>query len=546
MGSAMTARTSRHDADDVLIVGGGHNGLVCAAYLAAAGLRVRVLERRAIVGGAAVTEEFWPGFRNSSLSYTVSLLDPRVIADLRLAEHGLRIVERPYANFLPLPDGGAFRHGGVVGRAALAAAHPGDAERLPAYEAMLDRIVHLLRALMDLTPPRFGEPLALADWLGSFAVARRLRGLDLAARRDLLALLTCSAGDLLDRWFDYAPLKAVLGWDSVVGNFASPYAAGSAYVLLHHLFGEVNGKSGTWGHAIGGMGAITQAMARECVARGVRIECGAEVAEVLVHAGRARGVRLADGRCLEARRVVANVNPKLLYQRLIAPEHLDPDTRARIDAYRCGSGTFRMNLALSALPDFTAAPGIALQPHHQSGILIGPSLGYFEQAWWDARSRQHNPGWARAPIIEMVVSSALDDSLAPAGAHVASLFCQHVNPDVPGGWDAHREPVARLMLDTLADYAPNLATSVIGYRALSPLDLEREYGLVGGDIFHGALGLDQLFSARPILGQGDYRGAVAGLYLCGAGTHPGGGVTGRPGRNAARELLRDARRRWRG
>jgi phytoene dehydrogenase-like protein len=542
----MAVQSRRDVADDVIIVGGGHNGLVCAAYLAGAGLRVRVLERRAIVGGAAVTEEFWPGFRNSSLSYTVSLLDPRVIANLRLAAHGLRIVERPYANFLPLPDGTAFRHGGAVGRAALAAAHARDAGRLPAYEAMLDRVVHLLRALMDLTPPRFGEPLALADWLGSFAVARRLRGLDLAARRDLLALLTRSAGDLLDGWFEHAPLKAVLGWDAVVGNFASPYAAGSAYVLLHHLFGEVNGKTGVWGHAIGGMGAITQAMARECEARGVRIECDAEVAEVLVHGGRAHGVRLADGRCLEAPRVVANVNPKLLYQRLVAPEHLDDDTRARFAAYRCGSGTFRMNLALSELPDFIAAPGTTLQPHHQSGILIGPSLGYFEQAWWDARSRQHNPGWARAPIVEMVISSALDDSLAPAGAHVASLFCQHVNPEVPGGWDAHRDTVARGMLETLAAHAPNLAGSVIGYQALSPLDLEREYGLVGGDIFHGALGLDQLFSARPVLGQGNYRGAFAGLYLCGSGTHPGGGVTGRPGRNAAREILRDAGRRWRG
>jgi phytoene dehydrogenase-like protein len=341
----------------------------------------------------------------------------------------------------------------------------------------------------------------------------------------------------------------------VVGNFASPYTPGSAYVLLHHVFGEVNGKAGVWGHAVGGMGAITQAMRKECEARGVAIETGAEVAQVLVEhsdrkRGRAVGVALSDGRELRARVVASNLNPKLLYTRLLAPEHLDEDTAQRIARYRCGSGTFRMNVALSELPDFTAAPGTQLQPHHQSGILIGPSLRYFEQAYFDAKSQAHNPGWARAPIVEVVISSTLDDSLvddrvmAP-GQHVASLFCQHVSPtlsdsgDAAGGWDAHRDTVARLMIDTVDAYAPNFRRSVLGYEALSPLDLERRFGLSGGDIFHGALGLDQMFSARPLLGQGNYRGALPGLYLCGSGTHPGGGVTGLPGRNAAREILRD-------
>ena len=226
-----------------------------------------------------------------------------------------------------------------------------------------------------------------------------------------------------------------------------------------------------------------------------------------------------------------------------APEHLDEDTRERIARYRCGSGTFRMNVALSELPDFIAAPGVALQPHHQSGILVSPTLGYMERAYFDAKSREHNPGWAREPIVELVISSTLDDTLAPPGQHVASLFCQHVNPEMPDGWDTHRESVAKLMIDTVTRVAPNFARSVLGYRALTPLDLEREFGLVGGDIFHGALGLDQMFSARPLLGQGNYRGALPGLYLCGSGTHPGGGVTGLPGRNAAREILRDVRRR---
>ena len=527
---------------DVLVIGGGHNGLVCAAYLAGAGLKVRVLERRGIVGGAAVTEEFHPGFRNSIASYTVSLLNPKVIADLRLAEHGLRVVERPFANFLPLPGGRAFRLGGEYTQTEVAKWSARDAERLPDYFAMLERVVTVLRVLMTRTPPNVSDRFVLADWLASYAVARQLKGLDMRGRRDLLDMFTKSAGELLDAWFESEPLKAALGWDSIVGNFASPYTPGSAYVLLHHVFGEVNGKSGAWGHAIGGMGAITRAMEKECLARGVAVETDAAVARVLVEQGRAVGVALEDGRELRAKTVVSNLNPKLLYTKLFERGHLDDDTARRIGRYRCASGTFRMNVALSELPDFVAAPGTALQPHHQSGILVGHSLRYFEQAYFDAKSKEHNPGWAREPVVELVISSTLDDTLAPAGQHVASLFCQHVDPEVDGGWDLHRDTVARLMIDTVDAVAPNFASSVLGYEALSPLDLERRFGLVGGDIFHGALGLDQLFSARPLLGQGDYRGALGGLYLCGSGTHPGGGVTGLPGRNAAREILRDLRR----
>ena len=530
---------------DILILGGGHNGLVCAAYLAAAGMSVRVLERRHVVGGAAVTEEFHPGFRNSVASYTVSLLNPKVIRDLRLQEHGLRVVERPYSNFLPLPDGQSFRLGGEHGAADIARWSKRDVEQLPKYYAMLDRVVVVLRELMQRAPPNVSDRFVLADWLASFSAAKQLKTLDMAARRDLLDLFAKSAGDLLDSWFEGEPLKAALGWDSVVGNFASPYTPGSAYVLLHHVFGEVNGKTGVWGHAIGGMGAITQAMAKECLARGVRIDTDAEVAQVLVKGGRAVGVVLADGSEISASMVVSNVNPKLLYQHLVPQSALDEDTKARIARYRCGSATFRMNVALSELPDFAAAPGTHLQPHHQSGILIGPSLRYFEQAYFDAKSKEHNAGWARQPIVELVISSTLDDTLvdsrlAPPGQHVASLFCQHVHPEVDGGWDAHRETVANLMIDTVDAWAPNFRRSVLGYQALSPLDLERKFGLTGGDIFHGALGPDQLFSARPLLGQGNYRGAIPGLYLCGSGTHPGGGVTGLPGRNAAREILRDA------
>jgi phytoene dehydrogenase-like protein len=291
------------------------------------------------------------------------------------------------------------------------------------------------------------------------------------------------------------------------------------------------------------MGAITAAMARECAVRSVTLRTDAPVARVLVKGGRAVGVELEGGEVVEAKRVVANVNPKLLFDRLVAPEHLDADFRERIAGYRCASGTFRMNVALAELPDFRALPGRLPAQHHASGIILAPSLAYMEQAYFDARTQ----GWSRAPIVELLIPSVVDDTLAPRGRHVASLFCQHANPDLPAvaggrGWDDVREEVADLMIETVDRAAPNFRASVLGRRILTPLDLEREFGLVGGDIFHGALSLDQLFSARPVLGHGSYRAPVAGLYMCGSGTHPGGGVTGVPGHNAAREILRDVRR----
>ncbi len=533
---------------DAVIVGGGHNGLTCAAYLAAAGLSTCVVERRAVLGGAAVTEDFHPGFRNSTASYTVSLLDPQVIRDLRLADHGLEVRERPFSNFLPLPDGQYLKVGGGLAatQAEVAKFSRRDAVVLPDYYAMLDRVAAMLRAMLGVTPPniRAGGVADVRTMVELLGTAKHLRALTLPDRRDLLDLFTKSAGDVLDRWFESAPIKAAFGFDAVVGNFASPYTPGSAYVLLHHVFGEVNGKPGQWGHAVGGMGSITQAMARECAARGVVLRTQAPVARVLVKAGRAAGVELADGEVIEGRRVIANVNPKLLFENLVAPEHLDADFRARIAAYRCGSGTFRMNVALSRLPDFTALPGSHLQPHHSSGIIMAPSLAYMERAYFDAKTH----GWSKAPIVEMLIPSTVDDSLAPAEMHVASLFCQHVHPDLPSvqpgrSWDDARDEVADLMVATADRYAPGFAASVLGRRVLSPLDLEREFGLTGGDIFHGALSLDQLFSARPVLGNANYRMPVRGLYLCGAGAHPGGGVTGIPGRNAAREVIKDARRR---
>jgi phytoene dehydrogenase-like protein len=525
---------------DVLIVGGGHNGLTCACYLAAAGLKVRVIERRTVVGGAAVTEEFHPGFRNSTASYTVSLLHPQVIRDLRLAEHGLRIVERPISNFLPLSDSDYLKVGGSLAatQAEVARFSAADAARLPAYFAMLDRVADVLRELALETPPNVGG--GIGDFLAAIKTARRFKKLDMAARRDVLDLFTKSAGDLLDAWFESAPIKAVFGFDAIVGNFASPYAPGTAYVLLHHVFGEVNGRHGVWGHAIGGMGAITQAMAAEARARGVHIDTGAEVVNVCVDSRGAQGVQLKDGRVIEARCVAANVNPKLLYLKLIDAPVLDADFLQRMRNWKCGSATFRMNVALRELPDFKCLPGTDVAQHHQSGIIIAPSLAYMEQAYFDARTH----GCSRAPVVEVLIPSTVDDSLAPPGQHVASLFCQHFSYELPNNlsWDDIREEAADHVIDTVTRHAPNFKDAVIARKILSPLDLERDFGLIGGDIFHGALTLDQLWTARPVLGHADYRSPVHRLYLCGAGTHPGGGVSGLPGRNAAREIIRDFKR----
>jgi phytoene dehydrogenase-like protein len=521
---------------DAAIIGGGHNGLVCACYLAAAGLRVQVFERRSVVGGAAVTEEFLPGFRNSTASYTVSLLHPKVIRDLRLREHGLRIVLRPFSNFLPLPDGNYFKYGGPERVQEVARFSSRDAERPAAFDGTIDTVADVLRELVLHTPPNPGG--GLIDLWRALDVGRRLRRLDMPARRDLLELFTKSAGELLDFWFEAQPIKAALGFDAVVGNFASPYTPGSAYVLLHHVFGEVEGKRSTWGHAIGGMGAITQAMAREAQQRAVQISTDAPVARVAVRDGRACGVVLQDGREFGARCVVGNVNPKLLYLHMLEPGVLDPDFATRMQKWKCGSATLRMNVALSELPDFSSLPGTHPQPHHSAGIVFAPSLAYMDRAYTDAR----RDGWSREPIVEMLIPSTVDDTLAPPGAHVASLFCQHFSPDLAASWDEHREQAADAVIDTVTRHAPNFKRSILGRMVLTPLDLERKFGLLGGDIFHGALSLDQLYSARPVLGYADYRSPVRGLYLCGSGAHPGGGVSGLPGHNAAREILRDFKR----
>src|SRR4051794_8679770 len=403
---------------DVVIIGAGHNGLTCAAYLAMAGLRVKVVERRKVVGGAAVTEEFHPGFRNSVAAYTVSLLNPRISADLKLAEHGLRIVERRAQNFLPAPDGSYLLTGeGRTGQ-SVAKLSARDACRIELFSRELEAIADVLRQFVLRAPPNIVEGLgigAIREAFNALGSANILRKLSLEQQRSLLDLFTRSAGEMLDERFENDLVKAVFGFDAIVGNYASPYAAGSAYVMLHHAFGEVNGKKGVWGHAIGGMGSIGLAMARSAQKHGAEIETDAGVREVIVENDRAVGVILDNGETVRAQYVVSNVNPKLLYTRLVPADALPTAFLDRISRWRNGSGTFRMNVALSVLPSFSALPGEG--DHLTSGIILAPSLGYMDRAWLDARAH----GWSREPVVEVLIPSTLDDTLAPKGQHVASL-----------------------------------------------------------------------------------------------------------------------------
>ncbi len=521
---------------DALIIGGGHNGLVCAFYLARSGMKVRVLERRHVVGGAAVTEEFHPGFRNSTASYTVSLLRPKVIADMKLHDRGYRIIERTISNFFPFPDTYLKLGGGTERtQAEFARFSKADAATYPAYDAALEKVAGVLRDLALKVPPNVGGGIGALTALAQQGWP--LAKMPIEQQRDLLDIFTKSAREFLDGWFEDDHVKSAFAFDAVVGNYAGVSTPGSAYVLLHHVFGEVNGKLGAWGHSVGGMGAITQAMAAACLDAGVEISLEAPVAKLLVDGGKAAGVLLQSGKEIAAPIVAANVGPALLYRQMVEASDLPADFNRRMAGFKTGSGTFRMNVALSELPDFAVLRGKEKAEHHTAGIIIAPGMDYMDQAYDDARAF----GWSKKPIVEMKLPSTVDDSLAPAGAHVASLFCQQFAPELPDGksWDDVREAVADHIIETVNDHAPNFKASVIARQIHSPLDLERKFGLIGGDIFHGRMSLDQLWSARPVLGHGDYRAPITGLYMCGSGTHPGGGVTGAPGHNAAHAILKD-------
>lgn len=518
---------------DILILGGGHNGLVCACYLASVGANVRVLERRSIVGGAAVTEEFHPGFRNSTASYTVGLLDPTVMQDLQLHEYGLRILTRPMANFLPLSDRESLsiyneddRSRNEISRLSVR-----DAEALPRYRSMLHEVGEVVGRLMRRPPPNLGG--GLRDWSSMSLLFKDVATIGLKRHKNLADMFLSSAADVLSRWFENPHVQASMAFDAVVGNHKSLYSPRTAYGLLHHAIGETNGRKGVWGHAVGGMGAITQAMSKRASDLGVTIETDAEVVRVEIVDGRVRGAVLADGTTRRAETIAANLAPQQLYLDLVDDELLDIEFRRRVQNIRAESAVLRINVALSELPKFTCKQGDGIQDHHRAGIVFAPTLDYMEKAYLDSRSGS----WSQRPVIELLIPSTIDDTLAPTGKHVGSLFCQHFPRK--RDWDALGSDAAADVFATIDRYAPNFSRSVIAAEVFTPLDLERRFRLPGGDIFHVAHSLDQLWINRPLRGLAGYRGAFEGLYHCGAGAHPGGGVSGLPGRNAAKAILRD-------
>ena len=517
---------------DAIIIGGGHNGLTCAFYLARAGMNVTVCEARHVVGGAAVTEEFAPSFRNSTASYTVSLLQPKVIADMGLVARGYRVIERPASNYLPLESDFMMMGGGLeASQAQSARFSKTDAERLPEYFDMLEDAAEVLRGLAFKVPP---DPKGGLRSLVDVAMqGRGLCKLSTERQRQVLQIFTRSAREVLDDWFESDPVKAAFGFDACVGHYASPDEPGSAYVLLHHVFGEVNGNKGAWGHVIGGMGAITQMMAEACSEQDVEIRTNARITRVIVDDEVAVGVELADGEVLRAERVISNLGPKPLFDRLVPREAIPDDFARAMDGYRGGSGSLRMNVALSDLPKFRHAP--ESDAHLRSGIIMAPSLDYMDQAYHSARAN----GFSAQPIVEMLIPSMVDDSLAPKGQHVASLFCQHVDPDLP---EDREDEAVNAVFDVIEHHAPGFRELVLHRQVHTPRALEAKFGLWRGDIFHGRMSLDQLWAARPVLGAGSHKMPIKGLWLCGSGAHPGGGVTGAPGHNCAHEILRH--RRW--
>ena len=488
-----------------------------------------------MVGGAAVTEEFHPGFRNSVYSYSVSLLHPKVIQDLALEEHGLEIMARPAGTLSLLHDDHLLlTRDDAQARAEVARFSSRDAKRLDAFDAEIAEVALALRALAVQAPPNLGG--GWRDLVNLLKAGNMFRKLDAHHQGVLAELMTKSLGDYLDTWFEGEALKGVLGLEGVIGNFAEPYQAGTAYVLLHHAFGEVKGRAGAWGIARGGMGAISEAMAASARASGVVIETESPVERIITEQGRACGVATTDGRTLRARFVAANVHPQTLLLKLLGGESLSDADRRRIEGYRSHSATFRMNVALSELPRFSSMAGRG-DEHFMGAIEVSPSLQYIQAAYHDARQL----GWSRRPVISMQVPSTQDDSLAPPGGHVASLFCQHFQRHLPDGrcWDEVKDEAADTIIDTIDRHAPNFRASIVGRQIKSPLDIERDLGMIGGDIFHGALHLDQFYSLRPMAGHATYRMPVKGVYLCGSGAHPGGGVSGLPGHTAAQSILQD-------
>ena len=517
---------------DSIIIGGGHNGLVCAAYLARAGRKVLVLERRERVGGAAMTEEVFPGFRFSVFSYVVSLLRPEIIRDLELPKHGLHILPLE-STITPLENGDYLGQWNDhdQNRRELARHSLRDAEAYDEFGLMLHQMARAIKPLLGMAPP---DPtsLSFANLSGMAELARHFRGLGEKRFPTLHKLLTMSSADFLDEWFENEALKATKSASGIIGTMLGPRSPGTAYVLLHHYMGELDGVFRAWGFAKGGNGSVSAAIAAAAQAAGAEIRCNAPVANVLVSRGRAKGVVLEGGEEIRAKIVVSGADPRRTFMQLVGERHLPDEFVESIQRFRFRGSSAKVNLALGELPDFTCLPGRG--PHLRGAFSISPSVAYLERAYDDAKYGEIS----RRPYLDIVIPSMLDPAMAPPGKHVMSIFVQYAPYHVNGGWtDARREALGDAVVDTLAQYAPNLKGAILHRQVVTPADIERVVGLTEGNIFQGELSLQQMFFLRPVPAWAKYRTPLAGLYQCGAGTHPGGGVMGASGRNAARAIL---------
>jgi phytoene dehydrogenase-like protein len=520
---------------DAVIIGGGHNGLTAATYLARAGRKVLVLERRPLVGGAAVTEEVFPGFRFSVCSYVVSLLRPEIIRDLDLPRHGLEILPLD-GTFTPMPSGDYLWRVNDHARTRREIARHSrlDAEAYDEYGKAMVEMARFVKPTLNMIPP---DPASLnpRELMKVLFLGRRFRGLADTDRYNLIQLMTMSASDFLDQWFETDVLKATMSASGIIGTFLGVRSPGTAYVLLHHYMGEIDGAFRSWGFARGGTGAISNAIASAAVEAGVEIRTGAAVAHIDTKNGEARGVALSNGDEIAADLVVSSVDPHLTFLKFLESKDLPGEFLEEVRHYRFRGSSGKVNLALDALPNFTCLPGEG--PHLRGALSISPSVDYMERAYDDAKYG----AFSRRPYIDMVIPTLTDPSVAPPGKHILSCFVQYAPYTLANGtWDEQREAFGDTVVDTICEYAPNLRDIILHRQVLTPLDLEREFGLTEGNIFHGELTLDQLFFARPVPGWAQYRTPVRNLWMCGSATHPGGGIMGAPGRNAALRILAKA------
>jgi phytoene dehydrogenase-like protein len=519
---------------DAIIVGGGHNGLICAAYLARAGRRVLVLERRHVLGGAAVSESLYPGFTFSVCSYVVSLLRPHIIRELELARHGLELIPLE-SSFTPLPDGDSLVRWADPHetRREIARFSPRDAEIYPEFGQAMGKIGYFAKQIIDSPAP---DPASLdpREWMRLLRLGSELRdaGGDFAHLH--MQLLSMSAVDFLDPWFESEALKSPMSVSGIIGTFLGVRSPGTAYVLLHHYMGEIDGAFRSWGFARGGTGSVSLAAAAAAREFGAEIRTSAGISQVIIESDAARGVVLEDGTEIRAKTVVSSVDPRRTFLGFVGESHLDDAFVKQINKYRYRGSSGKVNLALDRLPEFTCRKGDTR--HLRGDIAICPSIDYLERAYDQAKYGQYS----ERPYLNVVIPSLVDPTVAPPGKHVMSCFVQYAPYDIAGGahtWPQHREAFGDAVVDTLAEYCPSLKESILYRQVLTPWDLEQEFGLTEGNIFHGELSLEQLLFLRPAAGWARYRTPIRKLWMCGSGTHPGGGIMGAPGELAARALL---------